>query len=265
MKVFRRELKSSIKMLLIWVIVIALFIAAGMTKYKGYSAGGMDITALLDKFPPIILAMFGFTGFNLEAVEGFYGIIFQYLVLMAGFFSAHIGCNTILKEERDKTTEFLLVKPISRRKVVFEKWLSNIISLVVFAVAAFIISIVALKAVAPDSNITTIIFKLNLTMFLVEFFIMNIGMFMASALKYSNKMSGYAMYLVFIFYLLAMVIDYNEAFHVMTILCPLRYFNVADIVNGISISFVYYIVSVLGGIILLFSSLHLYNKRDLNN
>lgn len=85
MNVFKREVKGSVKALFIWAIVIIVFIAAGLYKYTGFDASGMDISVLMDSMPKMVLAVFGLSTFDLNKATGFYGIIFQYIVLMGVF------------------------------------------------------------------------------------------------------------------------------------------------------------------------------------
>ncbi len=264
MNVLKREVKSSIKTLIIWSVVIIVFVAAGLYKYTGLGASGMDISILIESMPKMVLAVFGFTSFDLNKATGFYGIIFQYIMLMGGFFAAHIGFNTLVKEERDNTTEFLMVRPISRRKIVTEKWLANLIEILVFTAVSFIASIIGLKLVVPEENLMKVIINLHLSLFIVQFLLMTIGIIIASVMKKTNKVSSIVMSLVFVFYVLGILIDFNEAFGVLRVLCPFKYFSISEIIDGGSVDLIYSIVTISGGIGLSLASLPIYDKRDLN-
>ena len=62
--------------------------------------------------------LLGFSDLDLSKVSGYYGMLFIYLLLMATIHAAMLGATIIAKEERDKTSEFLFVKPVSRSKVI---------------------------------------------------------------------------------------------------------------------------------------------------
>lgn len=264
MNILKREIKGSIKILIIWSVVIIIFVASGLYKYTGFDASGMDITVLMDSMPKMVLAVFGFTSFDLNKATGFYGIIFQYIMLMGGFFAAHIGFNTLVKEERDNTTEFLMVRPISRRRIVIEKWAANLFAILVFVAVSFIVSIVGLKLVVPEENLIKVIINLHLALFLVEFFLMNMGLLIATVMKKINKVSSIVMSLVFEFYILGILIDFNDAFQVLRILCPFRYFSVSEIIDGGRLGLIYSIVTIGVGLGFTLVSLPIYEKRDLN-
>ena len=132
----------------------------------------MDISVLMDSMPKMVLAVFGFSTFDLNKATGFYGIIFQYIVLMGGCFAAHIGFNTLVKEERDNTTEFLMVKPISRRRILLEKLLANIVEILIFTVVSFIASIIGLKLLVPKESLLNVIVNLHLGLIMVQLLLM---------------------------------------------------------------------------------------------
>lgn len=264
MNVLKREIKGSIKILGIWSVVIIIFVASGLYKYTGFDASGMDITVLMDSMPKMVLAVFGFTSFDLNKATGFYGIIFQYIMLMGGFFAAHMGFNTLVKEERDNTTEFLMVRPISRRRIVIEKWAANLFAILVFVAVSFVTSIIGLKLVVPEENLMKVIINLHLALFLVEFFLMNMALLIATVMKKINKVSSIVMSLVFAFYILGILIDFNDAFQVLRMLCPLRYFSVSEIIDGGRLGLIYSIVTIVVGLGFTLVSLPIYEKRDLN-
>ncbi len=264
MNVLKREVKGSIKALFIWSVVIIIFIAAGLYKYTGFDASGMDISVLMDSMPKMVLAVFGFSSFDLNKATGFYGIIFQYIVLMGGFFAAHIGFNTLVKEERDNTTEFLMVKPISRRKIVLEKLLANVVEILVFTVVSFGSSIIGLEILVPEENLLSVLINLHLGLIMVQLLLMTMGVFVASMLKKNNKVSSIVMSTVFVFYVIGVLIDFNDAFEVLKIICPFKYFNAAEIIAGESLSLVYSILTLAVGTIFTSISIPIYEKRDLN-
>lgn len=264
MNVLKREIRGSIKSLLIWSAIIIAFIAAGLYKYTGLGASGMDISILIESMPKMVLAIFGFTSFDLNKAMGFYGIIFQYIMLMGGFFAANIGFNTLVKEERDKTTEFLMVRPISRRQIVIEKWIANFIEIIIFIGVSFIASIIGLKFVVPEENLISVLLNLHIALLLILFFIMTMGLLIAAVMKKTSKVSGLVMGLVFMFYMLGILIDFNENFEVLRVLCPLKYFSISGIIDGKSSSIIYYLITIIGGVGLSILSIPVYEKRDLN-
>ena len=84
--------------------------------------------AILDTMPKAMLDAFMMSAFDLTKLVGFYGIMFIYFGLMGAIASAMWGSDIISKEERNKTVEFSLVLPVSRRTVITAKALAALVN-----------------------------------------------------------------------------------------------------------------------------------------
>lgn len=152
MNIFVREMKANRKSLIIWCIGVILMVAAGMTKYEVVSSSGQYMNDIISSMPKSLQVMFGIASFDLSKASGFYGVIFSYLVLMAAIHASMLGSNIISKEERDKTAEFLMVKPVSRNKVVTSKLLAAFLNIVIFNAITLISSITIVNYYAKNEK-----------------------------------------------------------------------------------------------------------------
>ena len=75
-------------------------------------------------------------------MDGYFGLLYLYLVIMASIHAAMLGAAIISKEERDKTAEFLFVKPISRATIISAKLGASIVIVVIFNLVTLLSSIV---------------------------------------------------------------------------------------------------------------------------
>ncbi len=134
MNVFRREMKAHRKSLIIWCVSMIFLIASGSAgKYAGFSSTGESMNDLMQAMPQSLQAITGMGSFDLSQATGFYGVLFIYMALLAAIHAVLLGSTIISKEERDKTAEFLFVKPISRRKVVRIKLLAAVVNVLVLS------------------------------------------------------------------------------------------------------------------------------------
>ena len=69
--------------------------------------------------------------FRPHKASGFYGIMFLYMAVMAAVHAVILGAGVIAEEERDKTSEFLYAKPVSRSRALTGKLLAGLTNLVV--------------------------------------------------------------------------------------------------------------------------------------
>ena len=118
MNIFKREMRANRKSLIIWCFGVLFIVGSGMGKYAALSNTGDSINELMAHMPSSLQAIMGIGSLDLATVDGYFGLLYLYLVIMASIHAAMLGATMISKEERDKTAEFLFVKPISRTTVI---------------------------------------------------------------------------------------------------------------------------------------------------
>lgn len=149
MNVFRHELRQRFKSILVWLAVMAVFIAAAMVKYDTFRGGGKVVNELLNSFPSTLKAVFGMSGLDLTSISGYTGVTYIFIAVMAAIFAGMLGSNAIAREETGRTVEFLYPKPVSRWTVLAQKLL-----VVGIGIAAMTVTIYAtLLAVTSPYNI----------------------------------------------------------------------------------------------------------------
>ena len=150
MNVFRHELRQRFKSILVWLAVMAVFIAAAMVKYDTFRGGGKVVNELLNSFPSTLKAVFGMSGLDLTSISGYIGVTYIFIAVMAAIFAGMLGSNAIAREETGRTVEFLYPKPVSRWTVLAQKLL-----VVGIGIAAMTVTIYAtlLVVTAPYNKI----------------------------------------------------------------------------------------------------------------
>jgi ABC-2 type transport system permease protein len=137
MNVFWRELRTYRKSVLLWSAGIVLLLVASMAKFNTLTAGGMDVNQLLDQFPATVQAVFGMNGLDITTIVGYFGVLYLYVAVMLAIQAGMMGADMIDKEEQDKTTEFLYVKPRSRARILTAKLCAALVVLVVLNIVTF--------------------------------------------------------------------------------------------------------------------------------
>lgn len=127
MNVFFHELRLRRKSQIGWIVAIILFMALSVVKFSTLTQDAASSEALLKQFPTTVQAIFGMTGLNATTLSGYFGILFIYLLVILSVHAGMLGCGVLADEERDRTTEFLLVKPRSRSAIVTEKLCAGLV------------------------------------------------------------------------------------------------------------------------------------------
>jgi ABC-2 type transport system permease protein len=264
MNIFRREMKANRKSLIIWSIGVIFMVASGMGKYSSLEGTGQSMNALMADMPKSLQAIMGTASFDLSKPIGYYGLLFLYLAVMAAIHAVMLGANIISKEERDKTVEFLLVKPLSRNRMVTSKLLAVLMNLLIFNLVTFASSVLMVQKYADGADLTGEITMLMVGMFILQLIFMVIGTAVASVYKNPKKATTLSTAILLIFFILSIAIDMNEKLEGLKYITPFKYYDAKDILNEGAFDTLYLGLSAVLIIGLLAVTYVFYRKRDMN-
>lgn len=164
MVLFKHEMKQSVTMLSIWTIVISFMLAVCVLIYPEMKSQMNEISSVFSEMGNFSAA-FGMDQINFGEFMGYFGVECGNVLGMGGaFFAALIGVSALVKEEKERTSEFLLAHPISRRQVVLEKFLAVLVQILVLnvVVAAATFLSVLLVGESPEWGKMALLFLVYL-------------------------------------------------------------------------------------------------------
>ncbi len=263
MNLYRQELKSYLKTMLFWILGIVFMVGAGIGKYEAFSAGGsQDISVIMKSLPKAFIAIFGLAGIPIGSFGGFYGMIYAYVTIMGAVFAIMIGAGILAKEERDKTAEFLMVKPISRSKILLIKLAAASTLVLVFVAVTWGTSSAIINAVSPEDPITQELAYMMIAMFIIMIFYLSISFFLAAFLKDAKKSSQLSLTVMLTSYMLGVLMGIVDNTDFLRILVPFQYFRVTELLDlSLNPFFLGFTILVSAGAII--ASAYYYPKRDL--
>ncbi|MEH7442019.1 ABC transporter permease subunit [Bacillus sp. JJ1122] len=264
MNIFKMEMKANRKSLIIWSIGVIFMVASGMGKYASLGSSGQSMNALMADMPKSLQAIMGIGSFDLSSPIGYYGVLFLYLAVMAAIHAAMLGANIISKEERDKTIEFLLVKPISRNRMMTSKLAAALMNIIIINLVTLATSIGMVQKYADGENVTGDITMLMIGMFILQLIFLVVGTAVAAILINAKKANSLSTGILLIFFILSIAIDMNEKLEGLKYFTPFKYYDAKDILNDGSFNFVYLAISFMLILILLAATYIFYRKRDMN-
>ncbi|MDF2936361.1 MAG: hypothetical protein K0Q90_1734 [Paenibacillaceae bacterium] len=262
MNVFLRELKAYRKSLLIWCICMALLILSGMGKYTAYSSGGAGSQALAD-LPQTLKSLLGMGSFDITTMSGFYALLFLYIEIAAGIHAVLLGSGILAKEERDKTTEFLMTRPLSRTAVVCAKLGAALVNIVVLNAVSLTASLAVVSAYNKGPDVSGEVAVFVLSMLFVQLIFLTFGMLLAAVwknAKTSGSMSAGMLLAAFVIYEFT---ELNPDLRVLNVLSPFKYFSYGDMAEGSGLSPVIAAASLLLSAAFAWGTIYFYRKRDL--
>lgn len=264
MNIFIKELKSELKPLFFWVLGLAFLVFAGLSKFSVMKDSTGDLNEVINTVPKILRALFGFVNLDLATIEGFFGILFNYVILMGIIYAAMMGSKLVAKEELMRTSEFLLVKPRSRKSILISKILVGILMVTLFCAFTYAMSLAAINMFSSAPGISSLVMSETLSMFIVMILFLFVGIFTATLVKKPRAAQKLTLAIVFFTYFLSILYDMMDDPGILRYLTPFRYFPVPEIIETISLNSQYLLLSVALITGLLYSSLRNYNSRDMS-
>jgi ABC-2 type transport system permease protein len=263
MNIFLRELKAHRRSLIFWSIAIFFMIISSIGKFTAYAETGQSMNELLSQIPASIKAVLGMGGFDLTKISGFYGMLYLYLLLMATIHAALLGANIIAKEEMDKTTEFLMVKPVSRAKIISAKLLAAFFNIVVFNLVTLFFSITLMGKYTKGEDITREIFILMAVMFILQVMFLVIGTATAAAGRRPGSAASITTTILVVTFIISSAININSKLAFLKYITPFEYFKAEKLLDGGGFDPVFVILSLIIIAVLVFVTYTSYGKRDL--
>jgi len=229
---FLKEMRRNAFSLMIWMIVITLLISVTMSFYRTFMENQSQIVGMLNIIPKGALQFKGISNFNdLLSVLGFYAannVI--YMMLLGSIFAIGLSSNILLKEEYNKTAEYLLTRPLTRREVFVSKL--AILSLNVFLLN-FVTSLagfICLEIVKKGPFSITAFLILSFYTLLVNVLFGAIGLFLSTIVKRAKPITTLSIGLVLILYFIYTVSKITANASAIGYLSPFKFANV-DAIN----------------------------------
>ncbi|TLS48914.1 ABC transporter [Paenibacillus antri] len=263
MNIFLRELKAHRKSLIIWSVGMFLLVVSGMSKYTAYTAGGAG-GAVFDNLPQTLKALLGIGSFDVAQMSGFFAMLFLYIELAAAIHAVLLGSGIIAKEERDKTVEFLMVKPVSRGTIVTAKLLAALTNVVILNLVSLLSSILMVAAYNQGEDITKEIVQFLGSMFLVQLIFLTLGAALSALLKRPQTSGSAATGILLGTFVIAKITDVTDRLAILNLLSPFKYFSYSRIVEGNGIHVGIALGSIGLAAVLAASTYMLYLNRELN-
>ena len=129
MTLVKHELRQGKNTFLIWTASIAFLIAVCIFMFPEMKGQMESVNAMFSSMGSFTAA-FGMDRLNFGTLIGFYAVECGNILGLGGaFYAALCAAGMLSKEEKDKTAEFLLTHPVSRARIITEKWLAVCIQL----------------------------------------------------------------------------------------------------------------------------------------
>ena len=196
---FKRELKCNFNNFMIWTIIILVLFGVCFAIYPSITSSDniKSIDELAQIFPPEILSAFNMDIASLSTMFGWLKSEgFVMILLIVGVYAGILGSNILVKEENDKTIEYLNSLPISREKIVLSKAFVGIIYILLITITIAIFNFIGLE-LSGDYNREQYIL-MSITPIFSSLVIYSLCLFMSTFTHKTKNTLGLSLGIVFI-------------------------------------------------------------------
>ena len=260
MILFKHEINRNLKNFLIWTLCVGIGCFGCILLY-----GSMEgqIQGIADTFSDLgaMSAALGMDKMSLATMKGYFATEIAMMHSLGGaMYAAALGISLISKEQSAHTVDFLNVLPITRGKLIFYKYITLVINILLFNLCCA--GLYILGFIIMGENVC------GQEMFLYHFAAalmqLEIGTvcFLISALTKKN-MIGAGLGIALLFFAMDMMCRIVPAIEDLKYITPFYYANAADIFTNGKISVT---MGAIGACVILFSltaACGIYCRRDL--
>lgn len=262
---FLKEMRRNAFSLMIWMIVITLLIVLTMSVYSTFMENQSKVSGMLSLIPKGALQFKGISNFNdLLSVLGFYSVNnIIYMMVLGSIFAIVLSSNILLKEEYDKTGEYLLTRPLTRREIFMSKLAVISINVFLLNFLTSLAGFICMELVKKGPFSIRAFLILSMYTFLLNILFGAIGLFISTLIKRAKPITTFSIGLVLIFYFINTVSKITESVSKIGYLSPFRFANVDAINPAYKLDFWH--LAYFIGIALLLTGLscRIYSRKDI--
>lgn len=260
MTLVKHELKQGRTSFLIWTVSIGFLLAVCVFLFpemKGQMEDVSDIFASMGSFT----AAFGMDRLNFGTLIGFYAIeCGNVLGLGDAFYASLCAVGILSKEEKDRTAEFLLTHPVSRKKIITEKLIAVLIQITAMNLIIYFLSVGSIAMIGENIPWKEINL-LHLAFFLLQIELAGICFGISSFLRKGS--AGVGLGIAAMMYFLNIIANIAEVAEFLKYITPFGYCEGADIVNNGSLDATKIVIGLTIGMVGIAASYLNYTKKDI--
>ena len=261
MTLVKHELRQGKTSFLIWTASVGFLLAICIFLFPEMKEQ-MDSVSNMFASMGSFTEAFGMDRLNFGTLIGFYAVECGNVLGLGGAFYASLCAVGILsKEEKDKTAEFLLTHPVSRKRVITEKLIAVFIQITAMNIIIYALAVGSIDAVGETITIKEISL-LHLAYYLLQLELAGICFGVSAFLRKGSAGAGLG--IAAMMYFLNLIANIADVAEFLKYITPFGYCEGADIVSNGSLDSTLVAIGIvlgIGGIIIAYLK---YTKKDIH-
>ncbi len=260
----KRELKVNLKSFIIWnVILLGIFLIAYLIYPSIIASDNVSMMdEMLEMFPEEMLKAFNY---DISMMDSAYGWLksegFVFVLLIIGCYAGILGSNILLKEENDKTIEYLNTLPIRRKNIVTNKVVVGVIYIVAMVLLLTIFNYIGLSLSGDFDKKQFLL--LSITPLFPALVLYFACMFLSIFTHKAKKMLGISLAIVLVSYFMQMLSQIADTVEFLKYFSVFTLADIRNVITDISINPIMVIISIiLIGVFYVLTLIN-YDKKEL--
>lgn len=261
---FKREMKVNFKSFLRWLLLLIGIFSISFLIYP--SIINSDNIKMMDEmmkmFPEEVLKALNM---DISSIDSVFGWLksegFVFVLLLIGCYSGILGSNILLKEESDKTIEYLNSLPIKRSTIVLNKMFCGLLYIVLMTAILGVFNYIGLSFSGKFDKKLYIL--LSITPIFSSIVVYFGCMFLSTFTHKTKKMLGISLGIVLISYVLQILSSLAKTTEFLKYFSVFTLADIRNVITDVAINPVMMLLSVGLSILFLILTLIHYNKKEL--
>ncbi len=261
---FKRELKLNLKSFIIWIsILMGLFLVVFLVYPSITNSANMGmIDEMMKMFPKEMLKAFNM---DITTIDSAFGWLktegFVFVLLITGIYSGILGSNILLKEESDKTIEYLNSVPVTRKNIVLSKILCGLFYIILMVVIIGIFNFIGLSLSGEFDKKLYIL--LSSTPLFSSIVIFAICLFLSTFTHKTKKTLGISLGIVFVSYFLNIISEIGESTEFLKYISIFTLADIRNVILNVSINPLFVVLSIGIAVVFIILTMFHYEKKEL--
>lgn len=261
---FKRELKINLKSFIIWTsILIGLFLVVFLVYPSIVNSENMEMMdEMMKMFPEEMLKAFNM---DISTINSAFGWLktegFVFVLLITGIYSGILGSNILLKEESDKTIEYLNSVPVTRKNIVINKILCGLLYIILMIAIIGIFNFIGLSLSGEFDRKSYIL--LSLTPIFSSIVIFAVCLFLSTFTHKTKKTIGISLGIVFASYFLNVISEMGESTEFLKYISIFTLADIRNVIINVSINPLMIVLTIgITAIFMILTTIR-YEKKEL--
>ncbi|WP_041082814.1 ABC transporter permease subunit [Thermotoga profunda] len=264
MNIYLWDIKRNLKSVVIWTVVLIAILFMYGAFYPSMAKDAELLSKVMKLMPKAFLRIFGLENFDFTNILNYLATISSIFVTLFGsIFASLLAIKMIAKEESDRTAEFLLSKPIKRSKILWQKILILLSSVLFLDATLCLFSLMIMEYFGSGTFDHKKFLVFWFSQFILHISIADLVFCVTTCLKRQDNSISLAIGIVFVLYILSMVSKLTDQARFLGYFTPFYYSDGIKVVKEGFIEPIFLLLYLLINSAAILISFLIYSKKDI--